>query len=278
MTKYSGMASLILDGKKHCANPNCPMDNPQPLAQFHRDRNRANGFKFRCRTCTFFELHGYWPDWAGLYFPPPIERDDTKGNHKPRHTLVGRQLIKNGYPLFDGKHGSTRRWSEDEEEFLDTHYGLSPDWWLSQQLKRSEDAMRVKSHVMGLTKRDNFMTSGNVRRILCVSRSTVNVWITTGKLRAKRSIGTGDRKRPHWHVDESFLEAFMRRFPNYYDWRKIDREAYPYWYEVGKEAAASVAKEQTQPRANVYTPHPPTRVWAVEIDREGRRFYGERIA
>jgi hypothetical protein len=36
---------------KSCFNPECPEDNPQPLANFHKQSTGKLGVRSRCRTC-----------------------------------------------------------------------------------------------------------------------------------------------------------------------------------------------------------------------------------
>ena len=36
---------------KTCSNSECSCDNPQPLTEFHNDKTRTDGLRFRCKTC-----------------------------------------------------------------------------------------------------------------------------------------------------------------------------------------------------------------------------------
>lgn len=36
---------------KTCSNPNCPMQNPQPIENFHKDSRKKDGYRSQCKTC-----------------------------------------------------------------------------------------------------------------------------------------------------------------------------------------------------------------------------------
>lgn len=40
-----------MENLKYCSNNNCKEINPQPLSNFHKDKNTKDGYKCRCKSC-----------------------------------------------------------------------------------------------------------------------------------------------------------------------------------------------------------------------------------
>ena len=77
-----------------------------------------------------------------------------------------------------------RRWTEQEEQYLATHYGIKPTRSIAKRLKRSMESVRLKANKLGAndTRLHNtavMMTGHDVAAWLGVSRDTVGTWWMT---------------------------------------------------------------------------------------------------
>lgn len=99
---------------KHCSNPNCKQNNPQPLNNFHKDSHKKDGLRSRCKAC---ELEA-----ARLY----------REKHKEERAEKQRQYYdKHG----DIQRAASREWKKNNKEH---NKAKMAEWYRKNKQKRSE--------------------------------------------------------------------------------------------------------------------------------------------
>lgn len=134
--------------------------------------------------------------------------------------------------LRDGRLTGTRcyqpPWTEAEDDLLADLWGTMPDAAVAKRVGRSVVAceVRAKRHLR-LARKDAFLTSRQVARILGVDDHLVVCWIAEGLLQGRKSsVGAGGHARA-WRIDDRDLERFLKR-----DYWRLDRrriEVGTYW-------------------------------------------------
>lgn len=98
---------------KFCKNPNCKNINPQPIENFHRDKNTKDGYKTRCKTCLLEKAKKY--------------------REKNRKLLAEKQ--KEYYKLHgDIQRQASKNWKNNNKIHVKEYF---KDWYESNKIYRS---------------------------------------------------------------------------------------------------------------------------------------------
>lgn len=119
--------------------------------------------------------------------------------------------------------GEYREWTQEEEYFLEDYWGSKSVEYLSEKLDRSENAIKLKAHKMGLGNQleasGNWLSVPTVAKILGTSKSGVYYWVKNGIIKS-RKLKVGDSFR--YQIRYSYLIDFLKEQQDRYDTRKCD--------------------------------------------------------
>lgn len=129
-------------------------------------------------------------------------------------------------------------WTDQEDEFLTSHYGLWDVSKIASKLGRTPLAVTGRKTRLGLFARDQYLSFSEVAHILGFkSHNVTTKWVREGKLKETAFKGkskTGKNTVRRVLVDS--LECFIKAHPDCYDWKRINGELYPDWQRMGKAA------------------------------------------
>ena len=145
------------------------------------------------------------------------------------HALMRRGLLD---------YGTRRRrpWTEAEEQELRGLVGWHTEHQIAKLLRRSVDAIHVKTTRLGLSREwKGAYTARAVGSIFRVDTKTVTIWMERGYLRGARStVSCGISRK--WRIEHEAIEAFIRDHPEHYERRRITE---PFWRRLADQAASS---------------------------------------
>jgi hypothetical protein len=94
-----------LTGKKICTNTECKEKNPQPLGNFHRNKNHVDGHMNQCKSCR--------KEYNVRYRATQAYKDSQKKyKRSPKGILANRTVGKRYRNSERGKHRSKTYWQE----------------------------------------------------------------------------------------------------------------------------------------------------------------------
>lgn len=119
-----------------------------------------------------------------------------------------------------------RPWTEQEDEFLHSRWGLWPDEKVARHLKRTVDACEIRAtRHLDISRSMQFWTSRQVAELFGVDNHLVVDWIATGQLHAVKSpVGAGKRLR--WAISDEAICDFIQQHPHEYDPKRIEWGSY----------------------------------------------------
>ena len=135
--------------------------------------------------------------------------------------------------------GRGRKWSNEEENYLDECWGKTTLAGLSTQLKRTKKAVVIKSKKMNLgasTTADEYLTANQTAILLNKSTHTIIKWIKKYDLKAVRK--TMLYRRQFWLIKHGDLLKWLKNNQDKFDSRKIDFINFGYepeWLQWKKE-------------------------------------------
>ena len=117
-----------------------------------------------------------------------------------------------------------RPWTEDELEYLNDNYGITPDKVVTRHLNRSINALKIISfRKLSINRKTNIYTARSVADLLGYACSkTVVWWIKKGWIKGERtSIHCG--RGLIWHFPYENIEAFVREHPWFFNRNKMEQ-------------------------------------------------------
>ena len=135
--------------------------------------------------------------------------------------------------------GRGRKWSDEEENYLDECWGKTTLAGLSTQLKRTKKAVVIKSKKLKLgasTTADEYLTANQAAILLNKSTHTIIKWIKKYNLKAIRKIML--YRRQFWLIKHCDLCEWLKNNQDKFDSRKIDFINFGYepeWLKTKRE-------------------------------------------
>lgn len=121
---------------------------------------------------------------------------------------------------------SGRRWTPEEIDLLEQHYGGQPVEAIARRLGRTEASVYVRAGKMRLGRQRpaGVLSLTELMVALGISHhAMVTRWIRDRKLVASRKpIAYGSAKRPEWWIHERDLAAFLAAYPHLVDRDGVD--------------------------------------------------------
>ncbi len=121
-------------------------------------------------------------------------------------------------------------WTPDEDARLQAHWGVWSDAHLARVLHRPISGLADHARTLGLTRETNALRLPTVAAILGIRPSVVWHWCRQGLLAGLAP----DRECHRWRIDPAELERFIRQHPERVRPAQMDREGYPYYYNLAK--------------------------------------------
>jgi hypothetical protein len=131
-------------------------------------------------------------------------------------------------------------WTQAEIDYLLTWWGVHPPKQVARYLGRSLAACRVKAYELGICLRTHMFSAREVSRLLGEHREVVAYLIRVGKLHAQRA--NIKARYQLWRIEAEDLESFLGEHPDLYDYRRINREMYPFWRNLAERVQTSERK------------------------------------
>jgi transposase len=122
-------------------------------------------------------------------------------------------------------------WTPEEDEILRRHWGVWSGPRLARRLRRPVSGLPDRAAALGLGREDNALRIPTIARILGVGRGVVWRWLRVGLLGGIAPDGECHR----WRVRPEDLERFIRQHPERVRPAQMDREGYPYWYNLARQ-------------------------------------------
>jgi len=132
--------------------------------------------------------------------------------------------------------GQGKSWSKHEIEYLDEHWGKCTLSYISNNLKRTKIAVKLKAkrlHLGAITRADEYMTANQVSVLLNIDRHAITRWILKYELKAQKKVMLF--KKRLWMVKHSDLCKWLEKNQDRFDSRRIEMFALGYEPEWLKE-------------------------------------------
>ena len=119
-----------------------------------------------------------------------------------------------------------QRWDPDQDERLRELLEKHPPDRVAKIMKRSVNSVTMRARRIGASRRDRFgwYTMAEVCQILGSDHKWVRRRIDDGSLKASWHHGHEPQKTGQgaWHIDQSDLKDFLRRYPEQLNGRNVD--------------------------------------------------------
>jgi hypothetical protein len=142
---------------------------------------------------------------------------------QPQQTPTGTSGGRRGY----------RRWTQQEEDYLDQNMERKSLLIMAIDLDRTEKSVTKKIQNRGLTRKMSVMTGKDVAEVFGVTQGSVMGWIRRGQLSARKGpIGCGGGGRV-WVISDSSIRNFIHdRTPRaHWHWESMPEG---YWREYAR--------------------------------------------
>ena len=113
------------------------------------------------------------------------------------------------------------RWTEEEEQFLESGLPRLSVTAIAKKLGRSTTAVALKAKRLGLRKRNGAFTARALAQGVGVDDHVVARWITSGLLTASHR--HSERERDMHFISHAAVKQFVRAYPLEFDIRKVDQ-------------------------------------------------------
>ncbi len=124
-----------------------------------------------------------------------------------------------------------RRWTTEEDNYLERYWGRRKDASVARCLGRTVDACVRRAWKLGFCRRLNYLSLLEVHRLCGVDRRTVHRWIRDGYLVAAPTTKYHGNTYG-WHIGYQHFETFLRVWPAAYDPSRF--EPGTYWQQQAK--------------------------------------------
>jgi rRNA maturation protein Nop10 len=103
-------------------------------------------------------------------------------------------------------------WSQQEDEFLESHYSRMTMKTLSEKLGRSETGIMLRRRRIGLHRTDGFYTATALAKIFGIDAKGVTWFAENGFLKGSRAPYYQGLNKP-WYFSELNIRRFIRHYP-----------------------------------------------------------------